>query len=705
MNQAALKKTEKIESLDFSVGKFYSYSGPNYYIDRPAMVFNVFIDPKGPNVDFYRDRIVAKFPKMAQDFPSSVVDVFAETISNVMKMDLDLFVGKYTIARDGEEWTIAVEHLDDYLAKDVVYFVSDWFNAINNNDNSFDFDTQFAALQDNFNRTLYGGPTIYSLIEAGVKRGIPVHYLYEENQFQWGYGKTQVRGRSTVLHVDGIKDTEFTTYKDMVGEFLEVCGLPTPKGKACNSLEELIEEAHALGFPVVVKPVDGHKGQGVTTGIENDAQVEKALKVIMSSTANGKIPTGGVLVQRQIYGYDHRLVTVGGKFAAALKRIPAYVVGNGKNTIKELIDVENLKEVRADTARSPLCKIKLDEDMLDFMKKQNLSPETIPAEGQEIVLRRVANISAGGVSINVTKDMHPKNIEMVENISRFFNVNVMGIDVLAKDISQPWTAGNFGIIEINAGPGVFMHLAPAEGGAVDIPGKIMEHLFGTKPGAGRIPIIAGNNISDNLIQKIVAELKQHKENVNVSSLSPTGVWFNDVFLCNNESHSQNCKLVFRDPKADIAILNHNYNDIYDYGIWHRGMDVTILNHPHHAEYILEKDLADDGLFIEIAEQEIVENNSQVSATEAKVTTAESKLEQLQNLNNADLGKIIAELKNEIQELKNEVKKVTVKTKKTELFVRKGKTELQRQFIEPNTNLDELIFNILKPHLKEVLFKF
>lgn len=689
MEDNEIKNQEQVqEPKDFQVSKFYSYTGPNYYIDRQAMVFNLFIKPNGPKVEYYKEAVVAKFPEIAEDFPGSVIDLFAKVLVSIYKMDMNLFVRRYSILADGEEWTIAIEHLDDRLAKNAIYFASDWFNAINDNDETFDFDGGFIKLQEQFDKTLFGGPTIYSLIEGAIKRKISVHYLFEENQFMWGYGKKHVRGRSTIFHVDGIKDTEFTTYKDMVGEFLDMCGFPTPQGRSCYSIEEAQEIAQELGFPVVIKPVDGHKGQGVTTGIESPEEVENAFNAILNLNEEHKVPSGGILVQQQIYGYDHRILTVGGKFAACLKRVPAYVVGDGRHNIRDLIAIENDKEIRLDNARSPLAKIHIDDDLKDFLRLQNLDLEHVPEEGKEIVLRRVANISAGGVSVNVTKDIHPKNIELVENIAKFFKVTLMGIDVLAKDISKPWNEGNFGIIEINAGPGVFMHLAPAYGGAVDVPGKIMEHLFGKIEHFDRIPIICGNNLSDKFINMMFEKMREYKKNVEFGSLRKDGVYFNNSFFTNNKYHDKNVGILLRNPILDVAVINHKKDDIHDYGTWHQGMDVAILYHPNYAEeYVMKRDLLPGGYLIEINEAEKLDEKDEISKLKAEINA---------------LKRII---KDEIED-----ERFVDDQYKNDIFPKEIKISqdgevIKRITISEDNDMEMEIFKLIEPYMKEILFKY
>ncbi len=600
---------------DFNTRKFYFYYGPNHYLNCRALVFNLFMEPEGPEVDFYKKTVYKEFPYLEAKNHAVVIDLFADVLIEVLKMEINLYINNYSISEDGEEYVIAIEFLDEYAAEDAVILVSDWFKSMNEGKaDEFDFHKKFLALQDEFNKSMLGGPTLYSLFEAGLKRNIPVFFLKEENQFQWGYCKKQLRGRSTTFHTDGIKDTEFTMYKDMVADFLIMCGFPTPIGKNCFTEEEALSTAKSLGYPVVVKPVAGHKGQGVTTEIESDAEVKIAFNNIIEYAKVHGVNFDGAIVQQQIYGTDHRLLTVDGKFVAALQRIPAYVDGNGVDTIDKLISEQNDLEVRLDNARSPLCKINIDKDLIEFLALQKLNINSIPEAGKRIFLRRVANISAGGVSINVTDNIHPKNIEMVESIARYFKVKCLGIDVLAEDIAKPWNESNFGIIEINAGPGVFMHLAPAIGDSIDVPGKIIMSHF-KEPHLARVPIIAGNNITTDLSKKISEIINQIKPDYYCGALTPDGVFFNNVYFFNNASHEQNVKIILRHPDVDFAIFNHNKENIYDFGFFHEGADIVILENFNWAEESMQNMLTTGGKAIKIRPEKIeIEEDNLVTET-------------------------------------------------------------------------------------------
>ncbi len=208
---------------------------------------------------------------------------------------------------------------------------------------------------------------------------------------------------------------------------------------------------------------------------------------------------------------------------------------------------------------------------------------------------------------------------MAELISRYFKVKCLGIDVMAGDISKPWMDGNFGIIELKAGPGVFMHLSPAEGDSIDVPGLIMDSHF-YKPEFSRIPIIAGNNLTFSFVKLLLNKLKQIKPTIYVGSLSEEGVYFNENYFCNNESHDQNVKLILRNPEVNFALFNHSKYDIYDYGFFHQGADVVVIENPNYVEESIKEQILDDGILVEVVENDInvIQNNKTLQCITMKV---------------------------------------------------------------------------------------
>ena len=601
----AVKKTEELIEEEitkpegdnimsgFELTDMRTLIGPNYFIDEQAILSYLFIEAGTPDMDFFLKEVEKYFPKINKNPPSDLPELFAKTISLVNQMDLNLYCDKYAIHPYKEEFRIAIQYLDAKITKKCCYFVLDWFNDIADG-KEFPVEEEFEILQQKFDRTAFGGPTLYSILETAYKQEIPMFYLYQENVFQLGYGKKQRRCRSTTVHTDSIKDTEFTCYKDLCKDFLLNIGFPTPTGKLVFDIEEAIEIAEEIGYPVVIKPLAGHKGQGVTTGIQNADELGHHFEMLDEALGEGH---DGIITEKQVTGTDHRLLVVGGRFIAALERVPAYVKGDGENDIERLIAAENSKEVRLDNARSPLCKIKIDDDLLEILKEKGLSLSYVPKADEEIILRHVANISAGGVSINVTDKIHPKNIKLAEDIAKYLCINVFGIDALAEDISKPWDENPFSIIEINAGPGIFMHLAPAIGGSIDVPSKIIESYFET-PLDSRIPIIACNTISPELSERIVDMLLLIDPALEIASVtSENGVYFNNEFFCNRPIYSTNIRNVLRNPKLDFAIIEYTTDDIWEEGMLSKGSDLVILDNPDKIEETLMRDLLPDGVII------------------------------------------------------------------------------------------------------------
>ncbi|MFA6075900.1 MAG: cyanophycin synthetase [Negativicutes bacterium] len=580
----------------FSAEKIWFYSGPSYYLKTRAGVFNLSV-PSAANFNKLHATVVEKFPQL-NNFEGDIPGLAAETLLWLSRLDVDLFINHYSVEKDGDKFVIAIDYLDERTSRRVISLLCAWFNAVTY-DEPFDYSSAFEAAQKVFEQSIMGGPTIYSLIESALKRDIPVNYIAEENQFQWGYGKKQLRGRSTVFSTDSIKDSEFTMNKDMVKDFLNMFGFPSPTGSCCFEEGELLEEIERIGYPIVVKPLAGHKGQGVTTDIKDSEQAIAALRAIIASAEEAGQPFEGAIVEKQIFGYDHRLLAVNGEFAAGLQRVPPFVDGDGVHTIEQLIIEENNKEVRKDDSRAPLSKIIIDDNIREYLALQNLATDSVVETGRRVDLRRVANISTGGVSYNVTEKMHPDNVALVENIARYFDVMCLGIDVMTADISKSWREGNFGVIEINAGPGVFMHLVPAYGDSIDVPGKIMAAHFG-RPECSRIPIIAGNNIDVDLAARIYRDAARIKPDICLASLVDEGVFRDGCYVCNNPDHDQNVKLMLRDPRLDIALINHRQEDIFDFGLYHQGADLVILENPDYAEEILAEEILPGGYFINVS---------------------------------------------------------------------------------------------------------
>lgn len=590
--------------LDFDVKNFYFFYGPNQYINKKALVFNLYLQAEGPDVEFYKPFVYRAMPELEEHQHPTVIDLFCHTLLEVLRMKMDLFIHEFVIREEGDDYHIAIEFLEENTAEDAVILVSDWFKSINEGlEESFFFCEKFKKLRKAFYKSQYGNPSLYSLIESAQKNDIPVFHIHEENLFQWGYGHRQLRGNSKGFHTDSLRDSLFTTQIHLITEFLLMCGFPTPQSMVCFSENEVLQQSRLLGFPLVLKPVTGEKGKGVTTNIQSEAELKVAFQDILELSEQQWTYFEGVILQKQIDGHNHRLLVIDGKLRAAIKRLPAYVDADGKHSIEELIEFENKNPRRKPNLRSPLMRIKISNEIIEFLRTQNLSLTSIPKKGERIFLNRVATIQSGGYTIDASQDIHPDNVKLAESLASFLKIKCLGIDVLTQNLKRSWRKGNFGIIEIAAQPELFTHSNPAEGQGQDVAQTLLFSHF-EQVEKSRIPIIAGNAISQNLTNMIYGLLQKYRPESFMGALTREGVFFNGHYFFKNTSHDQNVKIILRHPKTTFAVFNHHREDIYNYGFFHDGADILILDHPNWAEESLKEMLLPGGCLIEVNETKI-----------------------------------------------------------------------------------------------------
>jgi cyanophycin synthetase len=323
------------------------------------------------------------------------------------------------------------------------------------------------------------GPSTTCIVAAASNRGIPSFRLNDGNLVQLGYGIHQHRiWTAETDQTSAIAET-ISGDKDLTKTLLESCGLPIPEGQVVASAEEAWEAAQNIGLPVVIKPVDGNHGRGVSTELTNQPDITAAFQL---ASAEGS----EVLVERFIRGNEHRLLVVAGKLVAAARGETAYVSGDGQSSVRQLIDTQlNSDPRRGATEDCPLNLIVLEDDAAVRLEltRQGLSAEAIPAAGQQVLIQR-----NGNVAFDVTDLVHPDVAADAALAARIIGLDVAGIDLVAEDISKPLLAQGGAIVEVNAGPGLLMHLKPVEGTARPVGEAIVDSLFplGTN---GRIPIV------------------------------------------------------------------------------------------------------------------------------------------------------------------------------------------------------------------------
>ncbi|MCA1992832.1 MAG: cyanophycin synthetase, partial [Coleofasciculus sp. S288] len=338
----------------------------------------------------------------------------------------------------------------------------------------------------------------------------------------------------------------------------------------------------------------GHKGIGVTADVRSPEELKVAY-----DRAFDAIPEGQpirIIVEKSIKGADFRLLCVNGRFVAATERRPASVMGDGQSAIAELIERENRKPARTDTPTSPLGKIQSDESMQMYLEEQGLSLDSVLEKGRLVYLRKVANLSSGGLSIDATRTVHPDNIILAQDIAQHFRLTCLGIDVISPSLEKSWKSGDFAILEINAAPGISMHLRPAIGESVDVPSHIIESFFESSADA-RIPIITFNRISVQDLQETIDHILLHHPDWTVGAICRDAVFVNRSEKILNRDYNTNVQSLLRNPKLDLLIAEYG-EDVWEReGMFYHCSSIVVLENPTETEMMLARDTFDDSIVV------------------------------------------------------------------------------------------------------------
>ncbi|NET02386.1 MAG: cyanophycin synthetase [Sphaerospermopsis sp. SIO1G1] len=579
----------------FDIFNFTYYIGPNPYLDNSALVFDFTLteDSDPLPIKNYLDVISSIYPNILENNYQLYADLFAYVASEVGKLNIGLYLNDWSIKPYHSFMRIAIQAIHENTARGVIYLVWDWLESITKNE-YFPFTEELIKLQKKFRKSIYGRPTVYALWETANQQGIPTLYLWEEGLIQYGYGRKQIRGVGTSFDVDSHLDSDFTTRKDDCKEFLIRLGFPVPHGDIVTSETEALDIAREINYPVAVKPVISHKGIGVTSNVQNSRELEYAYNLAKLAIPEGK--STRIIVEKSLTGTDYRLLCVNGKFIAAIERHPPSVKGDGYSTIRDLIDRENRQPERQDTPTSPLSQIVINDVLEEYLYEQKLKLDNIIRKDEIIYLSSVANISSGGVSVNTTDKIHRDNIILAEEIAQNFRLTCLGIDIITNNISQSWKVSDLAILEINAAPGISMHLKPAIGLSVDVPAKILTNFFPSAQDA-RIPIITFNQLTFDELQIMMNRILLKYPQWNIGGVCREGILINHSEKFLNQDYNRNVQTLLRNPQLDLLIAEYTEDILVEYGMGYQGSNIVILDHPTEIEMILLRDTIDGSVFI------------------------------------------------------------------------------------------------------------
>ncbi len=429
----------------------------------------------------------------------------------------------------------------------------------------FDFEAEKVRFI-RFAQKMNFGPSTQSIIDAAVERNIPYLRLNEASLVQLGYGKYQKRIQATITSETRHIALELACNKGACANLLDSLGLPVPRQKIVTSAREAVRAANAIGFPVVVKPLDGNHGRAISINLTTDEQIVEAFTVAAEVSRQ-------VIVESFIQGEDHRMLVVDGKLVAVAKRVPGHVVGDGKKTIAELVEIVNQDPRRGVGHEKVLTKLFLDYQAIQMLDKKGYTAETVLADGEVCYLRATANLSTGGTAIDLTDQVHPDNKEMAERAVRAIGLDVGGVDFLITDISKSYHEIGGGICEVNAAPGFRMHVAPTEGKPRDVAGAVMEMLF-PEPEKARIPTVAitGTN-GKTTTSRMVAHLWKQAGKV-VGLTTTDGIYINGKLTVKGDTTGPvSAQMVLQDPNTEIAVLETARGGLIRSGLGYEFCDV------------------------------------------------------------------------------------------------------------------------------------
>lgn len=391
------------------------------------------------------------------------------------------------------------------------------------------------------------GPSTGSIVEEAAARGIPWIRLNKYSLCQLGYGANQRRIQATVGSTTSSIAVELACDKEDTKFLLEQAEVPVPKGEIVRRESGLKEAIEYLGYPIVIKPINGNHGRGITCDIDNE---EDAIEAFHAA----KEVSRSVIVERQIYGEDYRLLVIDHKLVAAAKRSPAHVVGNGKHTIQELIDEVNSDPRRGYGHEKVLTAITVNDMTMNLIEDKDYTLETVLKDGEKLDLKETANLSTGGTATDVTDIVHPYNIFMAERISKIIGLDICGIDIMTTDISTPLPDTKGAVLEVNAGPGFRMHLAPTEGMPRNVAEPVIDMLFPNGSDA-RIPIVAvtGTN-GKTTTTRLIAHMMKMK-GFKVGYTTSDGIYIQNRLLQTGDcTGPSSAEFVLKDPTVNFAVL-------------------------------------------------------------------------------------------------------------------------------------------------------
>ncbi len=426
------------------------------------------------------------------------------------------------------------------------------------------------------------GPSTKAIYEEAQKRGIPVTRLGNDSLLQLGYGKYARRMEAALTDKPSCIAVNIAGDKHLTKELLRRHGIPVPAGEIAYSIGSTLRHAAEIGYPVVIKPYDSNHGNGVTLNIAGREGVPEAFKLALEFSS-------AAVVEKHITGQDYRVLVVGDKVSAVAKRQPPRVVGDGTSTVRQLVDKENENPLRGEDHTKPLTKIDLDDVAIQTLSEAGLNPDSVPPRDSAVFLRKNANLSTGGTALSCPEAIHPTNAKLAVRAAKALGLDIAGVDICSPDLAVPLDENGGAVLEVNAGPGLRMHLIPSEGPPAPVAKDILDMLF-PQGSTYTVPLcaVSGTNGKTTVTRLIAHALSLAGLKVGMTTTS--GVYLGDeCILPGDNTGAVSAGIVLSHPETEAAVLETARGGIARRGLGYDLADVGVITN------ISEDHLGQDGI--------------------------------------------------------------------------------------------------------------
>ncbi len=434
----------------------------------------------------------------------------------------------------------------------------------------FDFPAELDGFLSRASRFAFG-PSTNAIVEEAASRDIPWTRLNSASLVQLGHGVHAQRIRATMTSQTSALAVDIAGDKNLTTKLLASAGLPVPQAETVRTADGAAVAARRIGFPVVVKPLDGNHGRGVCLNLASEQDVRDAFPIAYEQSRRGVVQ-----VESFITGKDYRCLIVGGRMAAIAERVPAHVTGDGSHTVAELVDITNSDPRRGVGHEKVLTRIKVDDAAIELVRDQGYAMDDVPPAGEMVKLALTGNMSTGGISVDRTFDAHPDNIEIAEEAARMIGLDVAGIDFICPDITAPVRETGGAICEVNAAPGFRMHTHPTVGEPQFIAKPVVDLLF--PPGApSRVPIVAvtgtnGKTTTSRMLAHIMKGLGRK-----VGMTSTDGIVVDERLVIRADaSGPRSARMVLQNPRVDFAVMEVARGGILREGLGYDRNDIAVV---------------------------------------------------------------------------------------------------------------------------------